>query len=121
DIPNLNQYQKQDFIEKHAKQQTDTVFDLTNGPLFKASIIKLGKNEHFLTITFHHIVCDGASSNTVLSELSTIYTAYSQNLEHNLNEAPLFSDYALNKQKFYLSTSYKQIENFWVEQFKEQI
>src|SRR5690606_24620493 len=75
----------------------------------------------FLTITFHHIICDGSSSSTLMKELSILYNAYSKGLDHDLENAPLFSDYALKQQNFYRSSEYKQIEDFWVGQFKEEV
>ncbi len=121
DISDLNQEKKQSYLENHAASNADTAFDLIEGPLFKASIIKLGQEEHLLTLTFHHIICDGSSSSILMHELSILYNAYSQNLQPALTAEPLFSDYALKKQKFYQSLEYKRIENFWVDQFKEEV
>jgi len=121
DISDLSDDKKNEFVEKQAVQNADTAFDLINGPLFKSSIIKLEENKHLLTITFHHIICDGSSSSILMKELSILYNVYSQNLEPSLEEAPLFSDYAIDKQSFYKSQEYKRIEDFWVDQFKEEV
>ncbi|MEM6456960.1 MAG: condensation domain-containing protein [Acidobacteriota bacterium] len=46
-----------------------TPFDLVDGPLLQAHIVRLHPQEHHLILTVHHIVCDGWSWNTLLDDL----------------------------------------------------
>src|SRR5690606_8245424 len=62
DISRFETEDKQDRLRNYALQNADTPFDLTNGPLFKASIFKLDEFDHYLTLSYHHIICDGFSS-----------------------------------------------------------
>ncbi|QIL90221.1 amino acid adenylation domain-containing protein [Microbulbifer sp. SH-1] len=70
-------------------------FDLNCSPMLRASLIKLGKTEHVLLFTMHHISSDGWSIGLVMKELSTLYSAYL--LGANNPFPPLeiqYSDYA---------------------------
>ena len=50
-------------------------FDLANGPLFRAQLLRTGADEHRLVFTAHHIVCDGWSSGLLLRDLGALYSA----------------------------------------------
>src|SRR5690606_27300769 len=64
------------YLDDHAVEKAETVFDIINGPLFNASIIKIGPKDHFLTLNFHHVICDGFSMEILMKELSAIYNAF---------------------------------------------
>ncbi|HEX2091917.1 MAG TPA: amino acid adenylation domain-containing protein, partial [Longimicrobiaceae bacterium] len=45
-------------------------FDLSAGPLFRVSLLRLGAEEHVLLLSMHHIVSDGWSMGVLYRELS---------------------------------------------------
>ncbi|MGC1376181.1 MAG: HAD-IIIC family phosphatase [Anaerolineales bacterium] len=48
-------------------------FDLTNGPLLRAALFRLGAGEHVLVLVLHHTVSDITSLAILLRELAGIY------------------------------------------------
>jgi amino acid adenylation domain-containing protein len=50
-------------------------FDLRNGPLLRACLLRLGPEEHILLLSLHHIVSDGWSMGLLISELKALYPA----------------------------------------------
>ncbi|GLV53939.1 hypothetical protein KDH_07900 [Dictyobacter sp. S3.2.2.5] len=71
-------------------------FDLEQGPLFRALLIALSAQEHILVLNMHHIVADGWSVGILIQELTTLYTAFNQQLSSPLPEPTLqYADYAL--------------------------
>ena len=72
-------------------------FDLWTGPLVRAALVKLDARHHVLVLTAHHVVCDGWSTNLILSELATCYRAVCAKTAAELPEAPSFARYALDK------------------------
>ncbi len=52
-------------------------FDLANGPLFRASLLAFGPDDHVLTVNTHHLVFDGASWAILAREMSELYRAAS--------------------------------------------
>ncbi|MCP4655645.1 MAG: amino acid adenylation domain-containing protein, partial [bacterium] len=54
-------------------------FDLSRDPLLRASLLRLGNEEHLLLLTLHHIVADGWSERLLLEELAAFYGAWRGN------------------------------------------
>ncbi|MDN3578325.1 amino acid adenylation domain-containing protein [Chitinimonas viridis] len=48
-------------------------FDLEQGPVFTATLYRLGDNEHVLLLNMHHIVADGWSMQVISAELVSFY------------------------------------------------
>ncbi|MBF0411474.1 MAG: amino acid adenylation domain-containing protein [Desulfamplus sp.] len=56
------------------KQNSQSTFDLVNGPLFSFKLLQLDNETHVLAMNFHHIVMDGRSVNVLLRDLMNFYT-----------------------------------------------
>jgi hypothetical protein len=64
-------------------------FDLTRGPLLRASLLRLEEEEHVALLTMHHLVSDGWSMGVLVSELGALYAAYRAGRPSPLPELPL--------------------------------
>jgi hypothetical protein len=53
-------------------------FDLSTGPLWRASLFRVADDDHVLTVVMHHIVSDGWSLAVLTDELATGYAAVAQ-------------------------------------------
>ncbi len=70
-------------------------FDMTAGPLVRASLLNLAEDEHVLLLTLHHIVCDDWSLGVLFLELMSLYRAFSRGLGSPLPALPIqYADYA---------------------------
>jgi amino acid adenylation domain-containing protein len=70
-------------------------FNLSTGPLYRATLVRLGDEEHFLALTMHHIISDGWSFNVVKGEIHTLYKAFSGCQPSPLDELPIqYADFA---------------------------
>jgi amino acid adenylation domain-containing protein len=79
-----------------ASREAARPFDLAAGPLFRASLLRLGGGEHLLLLCSHHVVSDGWSGQVLLRELWALYDAYRQGRESPLPELPVqYADYAV--------------------------
>ncbi|MEL5470207.1 amino acid adenylation domain-containing protein [Serratia nevei] len=58
-----------------AQRLTEAPFDLTQGPLVRAALIRLADEEHLFLLTCHHIISDGWSTGILLRELGALYGA----------------------------------------------
>ncbi|ONI86891.1 hypothetical protein ALI144C_09525, partial [Actinosynnema sp. ALI-1.44] len=54
-------------------QQAELPFDLAEGPLFRALLVRLGDDHHALIVSMHHAISDGWSLDILLREISTHY------------------------------------------------
>ncbi len=78
-------------LQTHANQP----FDLSQGPLLRAHLIKFGSDDHVLSLVQHHIVSDAWSMRVMVEELVSAYQAYSQNQQPDFPELPIqYADYA---------------------------
>ncbi len=48
-------------------------FDLANGPLFRAALLRLGADDHVLLLGMHHIIGDAWSLRVIRRDLSALY------------------------------------------------
>jgi hypothetical protein len=70
-------------------------FDLAAGPLFRARLLRLGREDHVLAVTVHHSVFDGWSLGVLTDELAGAYAAYAGGGGPQLAELPLqYVDFA---------------------------
>jgi glutamate-1-semialdehyde aminotransferase/acyl carrier protein len=65
-------------------------YDLVQGPVAEAEIIRFAEHKHVLILSAHHIVCDGWSTNILLDEIATAYRSGADALP----AAMPFADYA---------------------------
>ena len=79
-----------------AVEEARRPFDLSAGPLLRATLLRLSGREHALLVTMHHIVSDGWSMGLLVREVAALYGAFSQGLPSPLGEPPLqYADFAL--------------------------
>jgi amino acid adenylation domain-containing protein len=71
-------------------------FDLTQGPLMRVMLLRIGPLDQVLALTLHHIVSDGWSMTVLFRELSALYEAYSCGRSSPLQELPIqYADFAV--------------------------
>ena len=72
-------------------------FDLAGGPLLRATLMRLGEQDHRLYLALHHIIFDGvAMYQGFLPEVRAIYEAFLAGQPSPLPEPPIqYADYAV--------------------------
>lgn len=121
DLYSFSSEDREKFIAEFLDKNAETALDLVKGPLFKTALLRLEDQKHLLSITYHHIICDGFSSNVLMKELCYLYNQRVQGLLPDL-EAPVeFREYAFRQQQFLSSSEYHATERFWLEQFEDNI
>jgi amino acid adenylation domain-containing protein len=108
-------------VQAYVTRDALHVFDLQNGPLIKAGLIRLSDTAHYFILTAHHIICDGWSLGVLLQELGTLYSAYAKNIAPVWKDAPLFSQYAVDRFGFFAGDAQQVIERFWLNQYKGSV
>ncbi|HEV8558082.1 MAG TPA: non-ribosomal peptide synthase/polyketide synthase [Actinophytocola sp.] len=75
-------------------------FDLRQGPLFRASLVRFGPHEHVLSLALHHIVTDGWSMGLLAEELGARYAAAVRGEPDPVPPLPVqYADYAVWQRK----------------------
>ncbi|HKV40446.1 MAG TPA: HAD-IIIC family phosphatase [Blastocatellia bacterium] len=100
DIGGLTPRSKQEEAEKVCKAVRAVPFDLARAPLIRTILIKMTETEHIFMVMAHHIVCDAWSFTIFLSELGTLYTAFSRQEPSPIAPLPIqYADYAVWRMK----------------------
>jgi amino acid adenylation domain-containing protein len=94
-----------------------TPFDLVNGPLTRATLIKLSDNDHFFLFTAHHLIADGWSCGVILKDLTKLYTAVSTNTPANLNDVMQLSEWANLQADAVTTEEHQDAKEYWLEAF----
>ena len=116
DLSGLDEEARVAALAEQRAVEVDTPFDLVDGPLVRARLIRMTEDDHHLFLTVHHAVCDGWSSSTLLRHLVEIYTARRQDRAVELPAAMQLSDYAEWFDQYRTSEEYAADERFWVRQ-----
>jgi amino acid adenylation domain-containing protein len=83
-------------VDRLATEEAQRPFDLTRGPLIRASLLRLAEKTHVLLLTMHHIVSDGWSIGVAVRELAALYLAFASGQPAALPELPIqYADFAL--------------------------
>ncbi|WP_264530522.1 non-ribosomal peptide synthetase [Flavobacterium sp. N502540] len=98
------------------------LFDLEQGPLIRASLLKLNEEEYVFFLSLHHIIGDGWSIEILTSEIVGTYNKLSHGKEADLPEMSIqYKDYAVWLSLQNQSERYLASEQYWLEQFKEEV
>ncbi len=109
--------------ESRLQEVTDrlnrTLFDLVNGPLMTAHLVRLNLDEHVLLLAFHHVVIDGWSLHIVVQELSRLYSEKIQGGRGRLTSSMQYRDYV---RWYYGADAVRKREDdesYWVKSFSD--
>jgi hypothetical protein len=96
-------------------------FDLIQGPLLRATLLRCGAQEHFLLLSMHHIVSDAWSIEIAIRELFASYEAHSTGATAALAALTLqYADYAYWQRQWLRSALPAQQLEYWKVQLADQ-
>ncbi|MDG9931286.1 amino acid adenylation domain-containing protein [Pseudomonas sp. GD04015] len=86
----------EDALRARVRDELSRPFDLLQGPLLRAKLLRLADDEYVLTLCMHHIVSDGWSSELMVEEFVQLYGAEVEGRGAALTELPIqYADYAI--------------------------
>ncbi|MDY7229482.1 non-ribosomal peptide synthetase [Hyalangium rubrum] len=95
-LGHLPEAERQARCQELALQVAGTSFDLSQGPLLRATLVRLGAEEHVLLLVVHHIISDGWSTSIIVRELATLYESFSRHQTSPLPELSVqYADFAM--------------------------
>ena len=101
DLRDLSKAEREGVGRKLATEAAMQPFNLAEGPLLRATLVRLDDTDHRLYLTLHDMVCDCFSLYQVLlTELRTLYEAFLVGQPSPLSPLPIqYADYASWQQK----------------------
>jgi NRPS condensation-like uncharacterized protein len=88
-------------------------FDVANGPLLAARILKVREQEHLLQVVFHHLVTDEVSMTVFLRELSEVYEAIVEGRPARLADLPSMADCVAWERRHLEGDELARLTGFW--------
>ncbi len=89
-------------------------FDLVQGPLFRARLVRMAEDDHTLILTAHHIVSDGWSLGILQRDLAITYSALRRGETVSLEDTMQFSDYVA-----WYAEQTADAEAYWLDLYSE--
>jgi len=122
DFSQLLEGQCEDAARRAATEEARRLFDLSNGPLFRALLCRLGPEEYRLYLTFHHIIFDGVSGYQIFwSELRQLYSAFLAGKPSPLPEPALqYSDFTLWQREWIAKGGIAKELEFWRREWTDE-
>lgn len=77
DLHELTPAEREAEVQRLIIREARQPFDLARGPLLRATLLQLAKDERIMLLTLHHIVSDGWSNGVLVQEIGVLYRAFS--------------------------------------------
>src|SRR5260221_4186337 len=101
-------------FDRMSVAEAQACFDLQTGPLLRIGLIRMEAKHHVLTLTLHHIICDGWSIGIIMEELQKIYAALAAGQRSPLPELPIqYGDFVLWQKDYLQREEIRQQLAFW--------
>ena len=121
DLSHLPEAEREAEAQRRVQEEAQRPFDLTQGPLLRVRLLKLGEEEHIATVTMHHIISDAWSMEVFLRELAILYEAFSQGRPSPLPDLPIqYADFAHWQREWLQGEVLERQLAYWKEQLKDQ-
>jgi amino acid adenylation domain-containing protein len=89
-------------------------FDLRNGPVLRALLVRLSDQRHTLLVAIHHIACDGWSMGVLTRELAAFYDGFSSGALQSLEDLPIqHVDFAWWQRQWLTTIEARRQLDFW--------
>ncbi|MBO0797416.1 MAG: AMP-binding protein, partial [Blastocatellia bacterium] len=88
DLRSLPAPEREAEIQRRAMAEAQFSFNLAEGPLLRATLLKLGERDHAFLLTMHHIVSDAWSQGVFIREMAILYDAFSKEKPSPLPDLP---------------------------------
>jgi amino acid adenylation domain-containing protein/FkbM family methyltransferase len=117
DLTGMDSDERESAAQRLAEEEAQRPFDLTRGPLLRASLLKFETEEFIALFTMHHIVSDGWSVGVLLKEIAVLYEAYSQGQSTPLPELTIqYADFAIWQRESLTGEALQRQVSYWTEQ-----
>lgn len=101
-------------------EEARSPFDLEHGPTFRAHLFIRSAREEILLLNFHHIISDGYSIRTFLSEFGSLYQTSCGNTDMpSLTTAASYADFVAWQERLLASDDGERMWAYWRSQFDD--
>jgi len=117
ELQNVSPDQQRTKAMQLIREEVQRPFELSQLPLLRATLLRLGEDEYLLLLTVHHIVIDFWSKGILFQELSALYEAFSTGKPSPLPELPIqYADFAVWQRQWLQGEFLEVLLNYWKQQ-----
>lgn len=117
DLRALPAHEREAQAQRLMIEEGQRLFDLAQGPLLRAGLLRLDEEKFNLLLTMHHIITDGWSAGVLLHELTALYEAFSREQRSPLPALPVqYADYAVWQQDWLQGEVLDKHLDYWRDQ-----
>lgn len=117
DISSLRASELEAETNRMAREEAQRPFDLTRGPVLRASLLRCSAEDHLLLVIMHHIVGDRWSAGVLAEELQVIYAATVEGKPSPLAELPVqYADFAAWQRGWLRGELLERQVSYWKQQ-----
>ena len=119
DLSALPDSQRESAARELAKREARQEYQLDRGPLVRLSLLRLSEDDHIALLTMHHIISDAWSIDIFISELASLYEAFTTEQSSSLPELPIqYGDYAYWQIQHSQETLFNTQMDYWKKQLQ---
>jgi len=101
-------------VSRFADERTNRPFDLEQGPLLRAYLLRSGEDESILLLSMHHIVSDGWSMGVLVRELAENYRAFRAEESPRITDLPVqYVDYSVWQREWLATGVLERQMQYW--------
>jgi amino acid adenylation domain-containing protein len=117
DLSNCTEDVRETEARSLANAEAREPFNLAQGPLIRARLLKLKADEHWLLLTMHHIISDGWSMSILVRDVTTLYTSFKKGETAELPLLPIqYADYAVWQRAWLTGEVLERQLSYWRKQ-----
>ncbi|MEM9317999.1 MAG: amino acid adenylation domain-containing protein [Pseudomonadota bacterium] len=119
DLSELSAAARAEALDAAQVAEVETPFDLANGPLIRAHLLRLGPDHHKLLLTGHHVTVDGWSCGVMVRELGALYVARRDGVAADLPAPIQLSDYLAYLNRADTIEARQEARAYWIDLYKD--
>ena len=120
ELSHLRAEEREEQVRQLAQAEAAQPFDLSQGPLLRAQLLRLSEREHVVLFTMHHIVSDGWSNAILIKEVGALYSAFSAGAPSPLEELSIqYADFAVWQREYLQGERLEQQLAYWRRQLHD--
>jgi FkbH-like protein len=105
------------YIKEWLKKDIKLAFDLSNGPLMRATLFRVEDKKYQFAFNIHHIISDGWSKGLIIKEFLHFYKEITLGFKKQWQPLSIqYKDYAA-----WQLTTFNKEKQFWKQQFEDQV
>jgi amino acid adenylation domain-containing protein len=117
DLSALAPLERDEEVARLSTEEARRPFDLSGGPLLRATLLQPSDEEQVLMLSMHHIISDAWSLDIFSRELQMLYGAFSKGDPSPLPELPIqYADFAVWQREWMQGEALEEQMGYWVKQ-----